>query len=192
MNGLDSLRDKHAGQDGWIVGLGPSIRYLTADYFGSGPIVTINNAILKVQEFDIPNEMYSFQKDGYEYLTVKPKEHVNLILQRVLSAHWYEDQPKRFVIDPMLEWGFKVTEMSIRIAVALVKLMGCTKISFVCCDSLSSEEYRRCDPSNSDALIDGQSGYYAYVKPLVQMDVKNIPHRFIVPEDMMEVHAVKS
>jgi hypothetical protein len=179
------LKDAHIGQECWIVGKGPSIAFLNESYFGSGPVLTINEAVLKVQELNIPNPIYSMQKDGFQWLMVRPKDEVTLILQSILSEYWFKDHPKRLVINPMTEWGFAVTEMSIRMCVALAKLMGCERISFVCCDSLTTEDYRMYDVAHETITKRDLTGFYSHVKPLVLEDVKDMPHRFILPSEAL-------
>lgn len=181
MSDLQSLRDRHIGEECWIVGLGPSIQHLSADHFGSGPIITINEAILKVEALALTNETYSMQKDGWPNFMVRPADHVTLLLQTGLSDQFFPDHPKRIFFNPMSDWKFKFTEMSIRMCIALAKTMGCTAISFVCCDSLTTNEFRRYSPKDN-SMLDGQAGYYSYVKPLVLEDVRNIDHRFILPK----------
>lgn len=175
------LKDLHAGQECWIVGKGPSLGNLRRDYFGDGPVITINEAILIVQELGLPNPIYSLQKDGYVNVMVRPKDDVTLILQANLSESWFPDHPKRLILDPVAAWGFKVTEMSIRMCIALAKLMGCYRISFLCCDSLVHDDFRVFDVKKGCAVPNPWSGAYGYVRPLVQADVKDMPHRFVIP-----------
>ena len=179
----EALKDIYKGQEAWIVGKGPSLEYLTGGHFGSGPVIAMNESILVVQEFDIINPIYSMQKDGYEWLMVKPADNIYLVLQKGLSGAWFIDHPKRYIIDPVYEWGLHFTEMSIRICVYLAKHMGCELISFVCCDSLTNDDCRTFDVDKR-TTPPKKDGYYPNVKPLVLDDVKDMPHRFIVPEGM--------
>ena len=183
-NAMDSLRNQYAGQVAHIVGKGPSLKYLRAAHFGVGPVITMNEAIIAVQDLGLINPLYSMQKDGLPAMMVRPHEDVTLIVQCNLSEGWFIEHPKRLVIDPVKEWGFVLTEMSIRMCVALAKFMGCQSITFISCDSLSTGDMRTYDVLSGESSFNGMSGYYEHVVPQVLKDVANIPHHFSVPSEV--------
>lgn len=194
----EELRGKHQGETAWIVGRGASLRYLTAACFGAGPIITMNSSILVVQYLELENPMYAFQKDGCDkweipghscgsdFRIVYPRPEIPVILMRHgYSEHCLTMHPKRLFLDPVAAFGFDPAEMSVRIAVALaLRVMQCSGIAFVCCDSLASNDpdfQRSYNPMTGETLLPPGSGHYGYVKPIVLDDVKSVPYQIVIP-----------
>ena len=198
-----TLDARHAGETAWIVGLGASIRYLTAEHFGSGPIITMNVAIKIVQELGLPNQIYSLQKDGCDQREVPghqcggktfyPRSDIPVILPRCGYAELcLEDHPNRLWLDYVKSLHLEPQEMSVRIAVGLaLRIMGCEKITFVCCDSLKGDKpkyMRRYYPDTGKIAIPPDHGNYSYVRPLVLGDVQGVPHDIFLPDQDREVN----
>ena len=192
-----ALRDKFPGETCWIVGKGPSLRHLRADHFGAGPVITINESILIVQEFGLSNPIYSMQKDGCNLAVlgnrcagecemkrrmVYPHEDVTAILQYPeYSENCMPKHELKLYVDPIEDLGFQSTaEMSIRMCVAIAKIMGCGEVVFMCCDSLEGifETYN----PRTEEFTDLVSGHYAYVAPQIMEDVKEMPHWIVTPQ----------
>ena len=195
------LRGKHVGETAWIVGLGASIKYLTASYFGTGPVITINGAIQIVQELRLSNQIYSIQKDGCDLRDVPghscggkmfyPRREIPVILPRRGYAEFcLEEHPSRLWLDYVATLDLEPDVMSVRIAVALaLRIMGCAKIAFVCCDSLLGNELenmRRYYPETDKIAIPPDYGNYIYVRPIVMGDVQSLPHYFLTPIQVAE------
>jgi hypothetical protein len=181
---LDALRDLYQGQTAWIVGKGPSLKCLRAEHFGAGPVITINESILIVQDLGLPNPIYSMQKDGDAGIgkAVYPHPDIPVILQRPgYSERNLPDHPLRMWVSPEQDFGLLHTEMSVRLCIGIAKLMGCVKIVFVCCDSLVNGDVRRMDVGTR-TIVTANGSAYQYVKPHVFRDVANIPHEFVLPE----------
>jgi len=181
---IEELRDLYQGQTAWIVGKGPSLRFLQAGHFSAGPVITINESILIVQELGLSNPIYSMQKDGDAGIgkAVYPHPDIPVILQRPgYSERSLLEHPLRMWVSPEQDFGFLHTEMSVRLCVGIAKVMGCAKIMFVCCDSLVNDDVRRMDVE-THTIVTANSNAYRYVKPHVLKDVENIPHGFVLPE----------
>ena len=177
------LKDLYLGQTCYIVGKGPSMQFLDASYFpDAGCVITINEAILVVQILGLSQSIYSMQKDGYPQNMAEPAPDVTLILQTQFSAAWFMDHPKRLLVDPVTDSGLRVPEMSIRMCIALGKMMGCSKLVLVCCDSLTKDEFRTWSPRNHE-LPAASDPFYKWVKPLVLEDLESINHQIVTPED---------
>lgn len=191
------LRDKYSGQTAWIVGKGPSLAHLRADHFtDSGPVMTMNEAILIVQKLGIPNTIYSMQKDGchmdpdirctvecqMHWPMVYPDAEVTAILQDPgFSQECLPRHEKKLWVDPVRELKFhEATEMSVLMCIRLAKIMGCVKIHLVSCDSLAGD-YRTIDVHTLQSAVNGFSGHYAYVVPQVREALKGFPHAIILP-----------
>jgi len=196
------LRGKHAGETAWIVGLGATIEYLTDRTFGTGPIITMNGAIRVVQELGLSNPIYSLQKDGCDGRGVPghqcegkmfyPRTDIPAILPRRGYAEFcLPDHPTRLWLDYVKSLHLEPQEMSVRIAVGLaLRIMGCEKITFVCCDSLKGDKpkyMRRYYPDTGKIAIPPDHGNYSYVRPLVLGDVQGIPHVIFLPDQDREV-----
>ena len=181
---MNDFKGLYPGQTAWIVGKGPSLLHLRKEHLGEGPVITINESILIVQELGLSNSIYSMQKDG-EYgigHAVHPRMYIPVILQRPgYSENDLPLHPLRTWVAPE-DYGFHHAEMSIRLCVAIAKEMECGRITFVCCDSLVNGDVRRVDAQDR-RIVRANSGSYVYVKPLVLKDVEDIPHEFVLPEE---------
>ncbi|MEX2143081.1 MAG: hypothetical protein WD740_00680 [Anaerolineales bacterium] len=191
------MRGKHFGETAWIVGLGASIKYLTAEPFDSGPIITLNSAIKIVQDLGLPNKIYSLQKDGCEKRDlpghqcaegmIYPRNDIPVILpRRGYGELCLNEHPNRLWLDYVKSLDLRPPEMSVRIAVALaLSVMGCTRIAFVCCDSLLGDKpgnLRRYYPETSKVALPPAYGNYIRVRPLVLKDVRRVPHFYVTPK----------
>jgi len=48
MSTIELLKDKHKNMVAYIVGTGPSIKYLTKEYFSDGIVISLNHSIKKI------------------------------------------------------------------------------------------------------------------------------------------------
>jgi len=196
IDAAEVLYRKHTGETAWIVGLGASIKYLDGKYFGSGPIITMNGSIKIVQELGLRNQIYSLQKDGCEKRGLPshqcgekmfyPRIDIPVILpRRGYGELCLEEHPNRLWLDYVTSLDLEPPEMSVRIAVGLaLRIMGCIRIAFVCCDSLLSDNpknMRRYYPETGKIAIPPDYGNYIYARPLVLGDVQGIPHYILMP-----------
>lgn len=179
---INELRNSHPGETFWIVGKGPSLQYLTAEHFGNGPVIAINTAVAIVQSLHLPNPLYLLEKDGLLGNFIKLREDVIAILQlgEGFSENCFSEHPRRVLVDPVAEMGFLDTEMSARIAIRIALAMGCKQINFMCCDSITTEEYHYLDIDGE--VKAGYAGAYKRVRALILKEVAEIPHKFIIPE----------
>jgi hypothetical protein len=175
--------DLYKGQTCYIVGKGTSLQFLDKSYFQEpGCVIVMNDAILHVQDLELSQTIYSMQKDGYDWVMIRPKDNIILILQEQYSINWFEEHPNRLSINPVEDFDFLVTEMSVRMCVALAKATGCNKIVMLCCDSLVSEDYCAWD-TRDKKVITRNDYFYKYVKPLVLEDLESIQHEIITPKE---------
>jgi len=156
---IEGFRDIYKGQAIWIVGKGPSLQYLTKEDVGSGPVITINEAIIKIEELDLPNPIYSMQKDGgdrrryfrshpfilrpdCDYKSncgdkcgnmYKPKKGAILLVHKHESLYCFADYLPRYVFD-WAKLGLKCNRFSLVIAIRIGILMGCKKFCFISFD----------------------------------------------------------
>lgn len=182
---LDELRNTHAGETAWIVGKGPSLRFLRREHFGPGPVIALNDAIITVQKLGLPNPIYSLQKDGNPRHMVEPLAEIPLILQDTpgYSRDWFPEHPRRILVDPIRDMGFhRPTIVAVRMAIYIARfMMGCDKIQMVSCDYLVTGALETYDPRTGGAKVTGAARFYRSSKKLVLKDLKSIRHDFIVP-----------
>lgn len=178
---VEILKGLYEGGTLHIVGKGPSLRHLRAEHFGDGPVMTMNEAILTVQELKLSNHIYSMQKDGLVSMMVRPSFYVTLILQGPgYSEDWFPEHPKRLIVNPVDELGFEEDSvMSIRMCIALAKVMGCKRIIFLACDSLAGD-YQTFDVQRN--VITRESvGYYGAVVPQVFEELGEMEYEIVLP-----------
>lgn len=187
---VDEAGGKYAGETAWIVGKGPSLANLRAEHFGEGPVIAINEAILTVQELGLVNPLWGMNKDGcrneargHACTMVQPHQDVTMILQAPgFSEYCFPTHPYRLFVNPVRELGFEQPSvMSIRMCIAIAKLMLCSKIMVVCCDSLVNGDMRIYD--GAKAKTNGASGHYSAVMPLVKQELKDIAHEYVLPRN---------
>lgn len=192
------LRGKYAGETAWIVGKGPSLAYLRSEYFKGGPVIALNQSILIVEELDLPNPIYSLQKDGCGIMEphgtcaqrnghdwmIRPKS-ATLIVQETkgYSRYCLADYQPRMMIDPRGHLKFQFQEtMAIRMAIALAKIMGCASICLLCCGSLVNGNLDTFDVWTRTAKRTGAGDHYLHARPNVMRELVNMKYWFVIPE----------
>jgi hypothetical protein len=190
--------NKYPGQDVYIIGKGPSLHNLTKEMIGEGIIITLNDAIQKIEELDLPNIVYSMQKDGVAYKNVdftnnnfwyKPPTlemqicndcslHSIMPKKSILLVHKHEsslcslDYKPRMVFDN-LEMGLLWHDFSALSAIRIAEIMGCTKFYFVSFDAITNMD-------NSGYANTAPLGY-SYQYPRMKPYLDRIDYKFITP-----------
>lgn len=183
MNAVNQLKNLYINQTCYIIGKGPSLQYFVpSKMIGKGPVFTINDALVHVEHL-LPYgvDLYSVQRTGHHYLMHRPKFHSTwLILQKPFSEEFFTDHPKRMFVDPV-EFGMDPVEMSIRVLVSLIKITGCSKITFVSCDNLAIGDSRTFRADRS--ITESKDVWYDSAKQAVFEDLKEISYDFITPKE---------
>jgi len=154
---MEEFKGLFEGQVLWVIGKGPSLQYLAKEHIGPGPVITINQSIIKAEEIGLPNPVFSMQKDGgnrrrslsthnlspdCDYTPncgdrcgrmIRPKQGATLLVHKHESLYCFPDYSPRYVFDWM-EFGLPKNPFSLIIAVKLGILMGCDRFRFVSCD----------------------------------------------------------
>ncbi len=187
---MEALKNKYHGQTCQIIGKGPSIHHLTAQWIAPhGPVITLNEAIERVEALNIRNDTYSMQKDGGArrhgkaqlVLTpdcehrgecgsrcggmVRPKK-AAMLLHEHESKYCFEDYPERYIFS----WkalGLPGNEFSLLCAVQIAGQMGCSALRFICCDA--------------HANGDGAPAYQTQVR-IINPYLKKWQYKFVTPE----------
>ena len=179
----ETIKGMYLKKNGYIVGKGPSLKHLRRTHFPfkTSPVLTINEAILPVERLNLPNTIYSLQKTEKAH-PIKPESTILILQKPEYSEDAFLDCPNRILVDPIVDMQLSPSEMSVRICIKILLHMGCNRITFVCCDSLTSPDLRRYDVKTGlSEHIDPWASAYDYVIKLVWQDVKDIPHKFVVP-----------
>lgn len=149
------------GQTVYIIGKGPSLLNLTAEMIGSGPVVTLNHAILYVRKLALPNPIYAMQKDGcvshggHDFTPagpghvcdreiVRPEPPETAVFSLRESPHcmgWYSP---RIVLDVeafALPWFTPSAPTATKVVIE----GGCSEIVYIAHDAYTTGDLRRVD-----------------------------------------------
>lgn len=189
---VDELKNKYPGGDLHIVGKGPSLCNVTAGNFGDGPVITMNESILIIQDLGLNNDIYSMQKDGLAEVMVRPKNNIWLILQDPgFSEMYFPDHPRRLYLDPVIELGFQEPSvMSVRMCIALGRVMGCKRITMISCDSLVGD-LRTLDVTQNKITRESVTFYQAAI-PDVKKELGEFEFNIVTPIDVTVVNPGES
>jgi hypothetical protein len=196
---MQRLKDKHLGQTAWIIGKGPSLAYLTKEDIGEGPVIAINESIIKIESLDLSNPTYSMQKDGgrrrkyfpsdspecdcspncdgCQYMT-KPKKATLLVHNRE-SLFCFPDYSPRYVFD-WRDLGMPRNDISLVTAIRMGQFMGCTSFKFVCCDLHAFGDMGVYDVDTGAISIDT---LYQWQPLRLKAIFTEIDHKFITPRN---------
>lgn len=201
MSKINDLAGKYAGQVGYIVGKGPSLQWLTAGCFShpAAPVVVLNDAILKVQELNISNPIYSLQKDGcgarHENDRCRPDcgsrghmvypkdESIVLIQQAIYSPYCLPRHKNKIWIDIKELRINEPSEMAVIMAIEIMRIFGCRSITMVSCGSLVNPgELRTFDPRSGRSCLTGAGQFYKHARGRVLEKLQQFHHTFVIPE----------
>jgi hypothetical protein len=147
---ISVLVGAHTGETAYIIGKGPSLLRLTEDMLGPGPIITLNQAILRVRGYRQP--IYLSQKDGCVLYgrahpgqpciggggdMVEPQAPEILIVSKHESPDCFADYQPRYIVDVERDFGVPWFTPSAPIAAGIALLMGCSRIVFVSHDAFA-------------------------------------------------------
>lgn len=159
----------YRGQTAYIVGRGPSIENLSLAQFGPGPVISLNQAIVKVEEMGLNNPVYSMQKDGVADGEVVPQSATLLVHSRESEGSFLGYSP-RYVFDNPKDFDLTTTAPSVMSATAMAKMMGCDRVVYLCCDACTNGDKRTWTPKgNGDAEIaelNNADGYQHFKVPV--------------------------
>lgn len=200
---LSVLHGVYQDMPAYIVGKGPSLKYLTADHFSvpDGPVIVLNDAIIAVEKIGIPNQIFSLQKDGChsyeerdackpdcgsrEHMVYPSSADVVLIQQRLYSPFCLPSHENKLWIDDIRELGIKdPPEMAVIMSIRLAQIMGCNRLTMLCFGSLVNEgELRTYDPRTGTSRFTTAGIYYAHARQRVLKLLSGVDHEIIIPKE---------
>lgn len=151
---MKTLKDEYEGQEIWLVGKGQSLKNLTKEHFGPGPVITINQAIEKVETLELDNPIYSLQKNGGPKRTKIPPDNLSpdcdsycdnvcgnmtipkdatLIVHNLESLYCFSDYSPRYVFE-LGDFGLTQNTCSFVVAIKIGELFGCDFFNFISFD----------------------------------------------------------
>lgn len=197
------LAGMYPEQTAYVIGKGPSLGFLRSEHFHTnGPVIALNQAIAVVERLDIPNPIYSLQKDGCGYVgphshclqrdgvdwMIRPKK-ATLILQDTEEysrncLHGYEP---RVLVCPVRDLGFEhLSTMAVRMGIAIAKQMGCGHIKMVSCGSLVNGNTETFNVWTGIAEETPAGMNYIPAKTDVLHELSEIEHSFFIPKPHSE------
>jgi hypothetical protein len=178
------LKNKHVGETAWIVGKGPSLQYLKQSDIQVGPVIALNDAIIKAEEVITDNPIYSMQKDGCGLFhkdhkcdvaaMILPKRSPLFVHEKEAPFCLYDYSP-RYVFDNERDFDIPWAVFSSIVAVFIAILMGCVKFVYVSCDA--------CVNGNLDNIL-GQTCPQYKVQAFVQkkfLESSKIDAEYLTP-----------
>jgi len=191
------LAGTHMGEKAYIIGKGPSLGNLQASDLADGFVIALNQSVAVVEALDIPNRIYSLQKDGCglrgvhaeclqrngQDWMIRPKR-ATLILQGPgYSQNCLSDYEPRLIVRPKKDLGFVFAEtMAVRMGIAMAKQMGCSEIVMVACDSLVNGRLETFDVYSRKSSLTGAHRHYGPSKMYVMQELAEVRHSFVIPK----------
>ena len=118
-----NLKDRYVGQPCHIVGKGPSLDDIKI--IPAGPIIALNEAVIKIESLGLPNRLFGTQIDPWLGRMYAPKQATMLLVPK--TAQFYPNNS--YVINPF-ELGLLRGYLSALFAVNIAKHLGCTELNF--------------------------------------------------------------
>ena len=154
---VKDFRDMYKGKPAYIIGKGPSLDKLKAHHFldTTAPVITINESIHKVEEFDIKNPIYAVQQDSNLQERCWSKRGTMMIPH--ITGAWYRKHPK-VCIYSMVDLGGREDfhPQSIVAATRIARLMGCSRLIYLAFDSYINGDghYANCIGYHPEGAMD--------------------------------------
>jgi hypothetical protein len=134
MKTISGLAGIHRGEVLTAIGRGPSLARLQPEHL-DGVVMAINQAIVKVEEIQPDNPLYSLQKD---HLYTKPVR-ATLLLHELEALKEVEnvDYEPAYSFDAERDFDIRWDIPSVVIAEKLANWFGCTSVVYLCCDAVT-------------------------------------------------------
>lgn len=129
----EEFKNKWIDSPGYIVGKGPSLDYLSANHFKNhkAPILAVNESILKIKEFRLPNPIFHIQADIPEFIYTTADDYKILVHK---AGHFYHTLPNVWIVEADRSPMFLTSLYAIRVA----KYFGCFNIVLICFDAFDT------------------------------------------------------
>jgi hypothetical protein len=134
----------HQNETCWIIGKGPSLEKLTKRHIGKGPVIAINESVVKVVSLNLKNLIYFMHKDfDLEPCIIENPDKVILLTHAQETPDKMPEYKKRHVFNNK-DYGLHKEEFSSLVAGAIANQMGCRKVIYVSHDGCVNKDTRTC------------------------------------------------
>ena len=165
MKPISALSNLYRGEVLRVIGSGPSLAVLTPIEIGAGPVIAINYALRKVETLNLPNKVYSMQKDqAYIDPCSAP------ILAHAAESAKHGDFGD-YIFDNPTDFGIDWNLPSIVVCLHIAKTNGLLKVEYLCCDSFF-DDFRSFDGKTT--AMDRRAIQYAYHPGMVAREAERI------------------
>ena len=164
----------------YIVGKGPSLDNLTAEYFDDGPIITLNESIHHVEALDLDNPLVALQQDvGLKRACWTEK---GKMLVPNYTAHLYHNHPELYVFAH--NQLVLTRTISVCVAIAVLALSKAKSIKLLCFDAYTHRDtdYANCigHPSSKG----GVPNRFLQQSRKITEQLDGLDYEFITPKDL--------
>jgi len=128
---FEKLKHLVEGKTCHIVGKGPSLDNLTEEHFGDGAIITLNEAIHKVESLDLQNPIMAIQQDVP--LGAASWSEKGMMLVPPAAAHIYHNHPDLYTYT--YTQLSLVDRLSVSVAIGIAGYFKATDIKMLCFDA---------------------------------------------------------
>ena len=186
MRSINKLYNKHDNKTCYIIGKGPSLMNLKKEHIGKGIVIAINQSILTIEKLNIPNIVYSIQKDGWPGADnncpslecdkcpyrIRPKS-ATLLVHELESIQCHTDYPNRYVFNNE-EMGLCINGCSLLSSLNIGRLMGCNEFKLISFDATVKGDNRTYTPGRglSDQLAYTESQSWTVLKYMIEHGYK--------------------
>jgi len=187
---ISVLKDKYKNKTVYIIGKGPSLKFLKKQDIEDGVVITINDAIAKIEELNIDNDVYAMEKDGwYIEWTNHQEEHdcsihsimptrYPVLLHKHESPNCIPDYFNRIIFNN-LELGLEITRPSAISAIKIGELMGCDKFVLISFDACTIEDYSTYIPGTEEME---NNPSYKNICVLMNQFLDKLNYKWITPQ----------
>ena len=194
------FENRYPGQIAYVVGKGPSLQWLKPEHIGEGPVITINEAIGKVESLNIGNDVFSFFKDGCKVYDERPDsffkqahhcmmplstKNAPTFVQDFEAPYCFKDYRNRVGFDNQKDFGISHWIPSAPTIISFVKLLGCRRIVWLCMDSFVTGDISSyASKSNGECqYLNRQSSYYQHREMVYgELERLGIEHEWVIPK----------
>jgi len=176
---IENLKGLYAGKPCYIVGKGPSLDHLKPSDLGDGPVIAINESVHQVEKLvPCPEDLYLMQQDTG--INCRPKVAVPLLYFYI--KHLYPEIKQRFVFTDT-DFGRQRHGLTVLVAIACAKYMGCTSIVLVSFDACVNKQtgYAKCIGHSPAKTHSGSEKRFLKHRRLIEQEAGRLPLVWQIP-----------
>ena len=177
---ITALKNIYVGQTCYIVGKGPSLDHLRSEHLGSEcPVIALNESIHSVEDLEpCPRHLYLMQQDTG--INCRPKVAIPLLYYYI--KHLYPEIGTRFVFTDT-DFGRSRHGLTVLVAIACAKYMGCTKVVLVSFDASINKEtdYAQCIGHSPAKTSSGDKKRFLNHRRFIEQEARDLSLEWVLP-----------